>query len=198
MTTTTPTAKAEELRERLASHRDEIARAGQQIAAATLDGTSSAAASKRLAAARDAARSTTLALSELERREEEAAAQQREVAVTTERLLCDEWFAAYLRAAEEVIRLRDLAAEAEKRLQAGTDLPESRRKILRAQMSLDGLLSSERDIDAELVSVTTDNYVLRLGQVKCRELRDRAEALAAEERRRLDDLRQREPEALAA
>jgi hypothetical protein len=191
MSTTTTEITADELRQQITNHEQEIAEAEREIGAAALDGKRPAAATKRARDGREAIRRCQAALAELERRETEAAEEARTGAASVARLASYESIVAYLELAETFLLRRNEYEAAKKAVE---DFPVDR-KFLAAKRGGRHQSPDESDLDTDLVLAVPDTWapeyrkkggvttVLRgMTAERARELRGFAEARAEEER----------------
>jgi hypothetical protein len=142
---------AEELRDQLAQHEQEIEAAEVAIGEAALDGTNVTTATKRLAKARQDTEQTKAAIAELERRQRVADDREREAAMSAERLRSYQWAAEFLARAEAVLEAHARARDAEDGLYA---LGQNR-KVFNATSGFRGT-PEESDLDADLLASIPD------------------------------------------
>jgi hypothetical protein len=188
VSTTTTEATADGLREQIAHHEQEVAKAEREIGAAALDGKSRAAATKRARESREAITRCTAALEELERREAQAAEEARTGAASVARLASYEWMASFMGLVETYLLRRAELETAEAAIQnMQIDNRFRRAKIGGRTHSVD-----ESDLDTDLLMAIPDpaehrgkkgvRFPPTFTAERARELREFAEVRAEEER----------------
>jgi hypothetical protein len=166
-------------RAELAERRDELQRqvadAQHALGVAIIDRESGAPARKRLEALRGDLEGLAEAERTMKRRWAEEAQAQAEASVRASRARAYQWMRRYFEAAEGVLEARAALAAAEAAVRA-VGPPTGR-----AQFARRYLLGGESDLDRELVGVSgsAPNVSDRLELQRCRELREKAERLAA-------------------
>jgi hypothetical protein len=152
----------------------EVADAQRALGVAVVDQGNGSPAGKRLDAARRELESLVEAHSELQRRHADEAREHAEAEVRASRTRAYRWFAGYFTVSERVIVARAELTEAEAAVKA---IGRSSRVWVAQQRLVDG----ESDLDEQLVGASSQAPAVppRLTAERCRELREKAERLAA-------------------